>query len=329
MNETNEKMFDMDILNKLASHHKILMNQVQAQLEKEELKSNKILYEYMTNYYKENNLHKAFPIGISVNNIIAHDSYHPEHIINFKKGDYIKVDFGIEQDGNIIDSARTIEYGICVKSKPLVDCKSIVESIEKYISKEIELNGKILIQKISVLTNAQIVARGYNSLDFLGGHNIEKGCVHGKKLILNKPLSLLPTECTNHVDKNAELTDGEMFAIEVYIPNIKSSGSMVQNVKLPVTHFETDKDFKINLLNGKEKNIFQELKNKTKNLPYEYHINDSFDKKIIKSLICKQAIKKHLPLEWIDKMNEIKYVQYEDCYIIKDNKLINLTKIDD
>lgn len=319
-------LFDLDKLNKLALHHKELMHDIQIKLEKEELKSNKFLYDYMTNYYTKNNLNKAFPIGISVNNIIAHDSYHPEHIINFKKGDYIKVDFGIEEEGHIIDSARTIEYGTCIKSKSILDCAEIVESIEKYINKEIEINKKILVQKISVLTNAQIVSRGYNSLDFLGGHNIEKGCVHGKKLILNKPLTHLPEECAKYIDKNAELTDGEMFAIEVYIPNIKSSGSMVQNVKLPVTHFEIDKDFKINLLNGKEKNIFQLLKNKTKNLPYEYHINELFDKKIIKNLISKQAVIKHLPLEWIDKINEIKYVQYEDCYIIKDNKVINLSK---
>ena len=301
------------------------MHDIQIKLEKEELKSNKILYDYMTNYYTINNLNKAFPIGISVNNIIAHDSYHPKHIINFKKGDYIKVDFGIEEEGHIIDSARTIEYGTCIKSKSILDCAEIVKSIEKYINKEIEVNKKILVQKISVLTNAQIVSRGYNSLDFLGGHNIEKGCVHGKKLILNKPLTHLPEECAKYIDKNAELTDGEMFAIEVYIPNIKSSGSMVQNVKLPVTHFEIDKDFKINLLSGKEKIIFQELKNKTKNLPYEYHVNELFDKKIIKSLISKEAITKHLPLEWIDKLNEIKYVQHEDCYIIKDGKLVNLT----
>ena len=321
-----DNLFDLGKLNKLASYHKQLTQNIRTKLENREIKSNKNLYDYMTNFYAENNLSKAFPIGISVNNIIAHDSYHPEHIINFKNGDYIKVDFGIEEDGHIIDSARTIEYGTSVKSKSIVDCEEIVESIEKYIDKELELNKKILIQKISVLTNIQIVLKGYNSLDFLGGHNIEKGCVHGKKLILNKPLNQLPEECAKYIDKNAELSEGEMFAIEVYIPNIKSFGSMVQNMKFPVTHFEADRDFKLNQLNIKERIIFQELKEKTKSLPYEYHVNDIFDKKIIKSLINKQAIIRHLPLEWIDKFNEIKYVQHEDCYIIKNGVLINLTK---
>jgi methionine aminopeptidase len=324
--DINSKSFDLDKLNYLAFHHKQLMSDIKIRLENQEFKTNKNLYEFMTNYYNKNNLNKAFPIGISVNNIIAHDSYHPAHIINFKLGDYIKVDFGLEEDGNIIDAARTFEYGTNIQSKSIIDCKLIVESIEKYIQKELDLNKKILIQKISILTNVQIISKGYNTLDFLGGHNIEKGCVHGKKLILNKPLNLLPEECAKYIDKTAELFEGEMFAIEVYIPNIKSSGSMVQNVNFPVTHFECDRDFKLNQLNVKERGIFQELVRKTKNLPYEYHINDLFDKKIIKSLINKQAIISHLPLEWIDKSNEIKYIQYEDCYIIKDGIMINLTK---
>ena len=57
-------------------------------IETSEFKTNKILYDFITNYINTNNLNKAFPVGISVNNIIAHDSYHPEHLIIFKKGDY-------------------------------------------------------------------------------------------------------------------------------------------------------------------------------------------------------------------------------------------------
>jgi methionine aminopeptidase len=323
---TSKNNFHLEKLEFLANHHKTLMLEIKNKIETTEFKNNKNLYDFITNYITTNNLSKAFPVGISINNIIAHDSYHPEHLVNFNKGDYIKIDFGLEEEGNIIDSARTFVYGEINTTKDINDCKEIVEEIEKYINKELSINNKILIQKISVLTNIQIIQKGYNALDFLGGHNIEKGCVHGKKLILNKPLNLLPNECANYIDKLAEMTEGEMFAIEVYIPNIKSNGTMVQNRKLPVTHFEIDRDFKMNLLNVKERQIYQDLKEKTKGLPYEYHINEGYDKKVIKSLINKEAIIKHLPLEWIDNLNNIKYIQYEDCYLIKDNKLVNLTK---
>jgi methionyl aminopeptidase len=318
--------FDINKLEILANHHKILMMDVKEKLETQVLKSNKELYDFITNYYTTNNLNKAFPIGISINNIIAHDSFHPNNIIIFKKNDFIKVDFGIEENGNIIDSARTIIYGEKEQHISIIDCKEITMKIEEFIKNELEKHNKISIQKISIFTNLQIISKGYTALDFLGGHTIEKGCVHGKKLILNKPLNLLPDETKKYIDKNAEIAEGEMFAIEVYIPNMNTNGKMIQNRKLPITHFEIDRDFKMNLLNVKEREIYNKLKEHTKGLPYEYHINEKYDKKIIKSLINKDAIIKHLPLEWIDNSNDIKYIQYEDCFIIKDNKLINLTK---
>lgn len=319
--------FDLDILKTLGEHHKKLMNIVKNELiNGKVIKTNKDLYILINQYYQENNLNKAFPIGISINNIIAHDSYHPENIIIFKKNDFIKVDVGIEEKGNIIDGARTYEYGIKEENETIKECEKIVETIEEYIRKEIKKNGKIQIQKISILTNIEIQKKNKKALDFLGGHNIEKGCVHGKKMILNKPLHLLPDECAKYIDKTAEITNEEMFAIEVYLPDKPNNGIMIQNVKIPVTHYEIDRDFKMNLLNVEERKIFQELKNETKNLPYEYHINEKYCKKIIKSLINKEAIIKHLPLEWKDTCENIKYIQYEDSFIIKNNELLNLTK---
>lgn len=321
-------VFDLTIINNLALKHKLLMEELAQHLENKKLTNNYELYSYINNYYLTNKLNKAFPIGISVNNIIAHDSYHPDHLIQFKNGDFIKVDFGMEELGNIIDSARTFEYSVNVNNyhKSIKDCEQIVNNISTYIKKELEKNKKVLIQKISLYTYLQIETFGYNAIDFLGGHTIEKGRVHGKKLILNKPLSKLPVECTKYIDANAELVEGEMFAIEVYIPNTKSYGNMVQNVKIPITHYEIDVDFKLNLLNSKERVIFEKLKIQTKNLPFDYTILNLEDKKIIKNLLNKEAIIKHYPLEWIDKTTNIKYVQYEDCFYIKNNTLLNITK---
>jgi methionine aminopeptidase len=318
--------FDIDKLTYLANHHKNLRSILKDKITNGQVGSNKLLYLLINDYYLSNNLSKAFPIGISVNNIIAHDSYHPNHIINFKLGDFIKVDFGIELDGNIIDCARTWEYGVIMEAKSIGDCREIVESIEQYIEKEIEKNKKILVQKISIYTNLLITQKGYNTLDFLGGHNIEKGCVHGKKLILNKPAHLLPKGAEQFVNKTDELGEGEMFAIEVYIPNVKSNGTMIQNVKIPLTHYELNRDIDKMILKKNEMDVYNGINKFSNNLPYEYHLHDKFDKKIIKSLLEKNAILKHYPLEWIDNQQNIKYVQYEDTFIIKDFKLLNLSK---
>jgi hypothetical protein len=102
---------------------------------------------------------------------------------------------------------------------------------------------------------------------------------------------------------------------------------MIQNTKLLVTHYEVNEKYSMENLTEKEFSVLENIIKITKLLPYEYKINDKYDKYIIKSLIEKGKIVKHLPLEWIDKRKKIKYIQYEDCFIIdKDCGVINLSK---
>jgi methionine aminopeptidase len=328
MEYSNSDVFNIEILNTLATHHRKIMKIVKEKLIKLEFKTNKELYDEINDYMILNKINKAFPIGISINNIIAHDSWHPKNLITFSNDDFIKVDIGMEQDGHIIDSARTIQYNnftdIKLIDKSITDCKEIVKEIEKYIRKEIELNKKILVQKISIFTNIQIVKRGYKSLDNLGGHNIKLGQVHGGKLILNKPLKLLPEIYSKYINSTDEIGEGEMFAIEVYISDKKIDGSMICNTILPITHFELNKEADISKLNINEIFIFNEIKKNTKFLPYEFHLHNNFDIKTINNFIKKEIIKTHLPIEWKDNKQKIKYVQYEDCYIILNGELINL-----
>lgn len=318
--------FNKDILIKLGNEHKKILELVKNNINN--MKSNKELYKLIDNYLKENSINRAFPIGISINEIIAHDSYHIDNKILFKDGDLIKVDVGLEEDGNIIDSARTFEYKTNTYNKSIDDCRKIVEKVEEFIKDEYKKNKKIVIQDISTEIFNNIIQKGYNALDFLGGHNIEYGKVHGKKLILNKPLSQLPAQCKNFINSNDELGVGEMFAIEVFIPEKKSEGSMIQNTKLLVTHYEVNEKYSMENLSEKEFIVLENIIKITKLLPYEYIIHENYDKYVIKSLLEKGKIIKHLPLEWIDKSKKkIKYIQYEDCFIIdKDDNIINLSK---
>lgn len=317
--------FNKDILIKLGNEHKKILELVKNNINT--MKSNKDLYKLIDNYIQENSLNKAFPIGISINEIIAHDSYHVDNKILFRDGDLIKVDVGLEKDGNIIDSARTFEYKTNVNNKSIDDCKEIVQKVEDFIKEEYKKNKKIIVQDISTEIFNNITQKGYNALDFLGGHNIEFGKVHGKKIILNKPLSQLPAHCKNFINSKDELGEGEMFAIEVFIPEKKSEGTMIQNTKILVTHYEVNEKYSMENLTEKEFSVLENIIKITKLLPYEYKVHNNYDKYIIKSLIEKGKIVKHLPLEWIDKKKKIKYIQYEDCFIIdKDNGIINLSK---
>jgi len=184
-----------------------------------------------------NNLSKAFPIGISINHVIAHDSFHESNVVNLKKGDFIKIDVGLIEDGNIIDCARTFVYKSEIP-QCIIDCEEIAREVEKFIEKQIDEEGKVPIQKISAITNALICSKGYNALDYLGGHTIELGKVHGQHYILNKPLKLLPKEAIQFINPDAEIGREEMFAIEVYIGEKKDYGNMIKSKTIPITHYQ-------------------------------------------------------------------------------------------
>lgn len=304
------------------------MNELEEYLDK--FKTNKDIYNYIDDYIKQNNLKKAFPIGISINHVIAHDSFHESNEKKLNKGDFIKIDVGLIELGNIIDSARTFIYKSDTIHKSILDCKWIAKSIEESISKDINEKKPILIQNISALTYDLITMKGYNALDFLGGHTIEFNKVHGKHYILNKPLKLLPKEAQMFIDSNAVIGEGEMFAIEIYIGEKKSDGVMIKSTSIPITHYQINPDLTINQINKlkfDEKKIFDDIKTNTDGLVYEWFENKKYNQLIIKKLIDNNYIIKHEALEFKSYSKEkIKYVQYEDCFIIKDNQLINLTK---
>jgi methionyl aminopeptidase len=123
----------------------------------------------------------GFPVGLALNECAAH--YHPESSETraLNKNDILKVDFGTEVNGWIIDSAFTIYFNskydnlaIAVKEATETGIKNIgidvdigdwgskiQEVMESY---EITLNNKDI--PIKAITN-------------LGGHNITKGIIHG------------------------------------------------------------------------------------------------------------------------------------------------------
>lgn len=321
-----EETFNLEILNKLGNYHKKLMVKLDELINTFE--TNKDIYQYINKYLKENNLMKAFPIGISINHIIAHDSFHESSIKKLRVGDFIKIDVGLIELGNIIDSARTFVYKSNIP-QCILDCKLITKSIEESISKDISEGKPVLIQKISELTNTLITMKDYNVLDFLGGHTIEYGKVHGKHYILNKPLKLLPKEASMFIDPIAIIGEGEMFAIEIYIGEKKALGTMIKSRTIPITHYQINDKLNFKLLaklKPDEKEIFEKIKLDTRGLVYEYIIHSNYNIQIVNKLIDETYIIKHDPLEFKSNSNElIKYIQYEDCFIIKNNQLINLT----
>lgn len=328
MDQNQINQFDILILKKLADHHKILMNLLNNLIDTFE--SDMDIYNFIDNYYQINNLIKAFPIGISINQIVAHNSYHPNNLIKLKPDNIIKIDFGFVESGNIIDSARTFVYKYSNEVKAIEDSKKITKKLEEFIRKELETKGEVNIQRISTLTNALILSMGYSSLGLIGGHSIEYNKVHGKKLILNRPISGLPIEASNFIDVDWTLSNNEMFALEIFLPELKAEGELIQSVNIPITHYQInmEKYLDPNILSKlsiREYNTIKNLYTLSKYFVYEYNLHKEIDKNLIEKLIKFELILQHYPLEFKSYNGQIvKYIQYEDCYLILNNKLINL-----
>lgn len=324
----NNEHFDINILKRLGNKHKEMMSYLQDYING--FATNEDIHDYIYDYMATNALTQSFPIGISINHVIAHDGYHENNLITLKSGDFITIDVGFIEDGHIIDAARTFCYGT-ETHKSIIDCELYVNRIEKYIREELKENGKVRIQGISGLTDTLVSSGGYSGIGFLGGHNVKLNKVHGEKMILGKPLTSLPEVASTLINKNETLSKNEMFCIEIYMSERFTEGQMLQSTRIPVTHFELDDKADTNKLNNEEKRIFETLKDQTSGLAYSYRIHNEFsnkDKKIINNLINKKFIVSHNALEFKTGTGSlVKFTQHENTFIItNDCELINLTK---
>ncbi|ARF08899.1 metallopeptidase family M24 [Catovirus CTV1] len=152
----------------------------------------------------------AFPTGVSLNNIIAHDSANPNDDRMFGHDDICKIDFGVHYNGRIVDCAFSATFN--EKYKPLLlatkeatwtgirlagpdaICNEISEQIKETIeSHEIELNNKTFSLK---------------AVSDLGGHSIDQYNIHSGKIILCAP-------CKHPSYVNMRMNVGQ-FAIETF-----------------------------------------------------------------------------------------------------------------
>jgi methionyl aminopeptidase len=122
----------------------------------------------------------GFPVGLSLNSCAAH--YHPENNDNttLKKDDVLKIDFGTEINGWIIDSAFTVYFD--EKHDVLVNAvKEATETGIKNAGIDVDIND--WAKSIKEVMNSYEI----NPITNLGGHNIERGIIHGGYFLPSVP----------------------------------------------------------------------------------------------------------------------------------------------
>ena len=151
----------------------------------------------------------AFPTGCSLNNVAAHYTPNPGDHTVLQYDDVMKLDFGTQVGGHIVDSAWTVAFN--PRYDPLLEsvreatntglmhagidaricdvAEAIQETMESY---EVELNGKTY--PIKAIRN-------------LNGHNIAPYQIHSTKSV----------PCVkNACEESLIMEEGEVFAIETF-----------------------------------------------------------------------------------------------------------------
>ena len=273
------------------------------------------------NYDSNNPLDRGigFPIGLSVNNCVAHytPNYKEDDII-LKDSDVIKIDYGVHIKGTIIDSAFTINFdkkydefvnisrnltnyavSLC---RPDVILGEVGSDIEEYIkSKEIVIDNKSYQLKI---------------IGDLSGHMIRPYEIHAGVAVPNIAINY-----------PVRMKEYEYYAIEPFL----TTGNGKSIIKEPKSHYMFTKNYKnIKSLNKEEMDLYNIINNNYFTLPFcqkwLYNINNSNNyNNLLNSLEKKNIINSYPPLYDIE--NSI-VSQFEHTIFVKENGIINLTKND-
>jgi len=171
----------------------------------------------------------GFPTGVSLNNVAAHYTPNNGDFTTLEYDDVMKVDFGTQIDGRIIDCAFTVAFD--PKYDPLLEAVKeatntgiktagidvrlcdIGEAIQEVMeSHEIELDGKTY--QVKCIRN-------------LNGHSIAPYRIHGGKSV---PI----VKGSDHT----KMEEGEMFAIETF--GSTGRGFVVEDMEC--SHYARDPD---------------------------------------------------------------------------------------
>ncbi|MFX1478814.1 MAG: type II methionyl aminopeptidase [Promethearchaeota archaeon] len=143
----------------------------------------------------------AFPVNFCINNIAAHyTSPLKDDDLIVNEGDIVKIDLGVHIEGYIVDTAFTVSYNDDESLENLIQSTEVALDAGKMMAKP-KINTKDIGQKI------EDIVRGfkYNPIKELGGHQIERWTVHGKKQV--------PELGSQGGDI---MEEGEIFSIEIF-----------------------------------------------------------------------------------------------------------------
>jgi methionyl aminopeptidase len=246
----------------------------------------------------------AFPVNLSINEIAAH--YTPSYEDKTIAEGLLKVDFGIQIDGWIADTAFSIDLENLEENQKLIESsKKALENIEKRINSEMTLGeaGKIIEETIE--------SYGFNPVANLSGHLMEEFDLHAGISVPN-------------VSNNSTTKFGEgLYAIEPFATN--SNGLVHDGQKGNIYLWVEDKNTRSPIA----REVLELIKETFGPLPFSGRwVVEEIGPKAKIGLIQleNEGILHHYPVLTVEKGKKVS--QAENTFLIKKDKVIITTKED-
>jgi len=163
----------------------------------------------------------AFPINVSINEVAAHDTADVNEERVFKEGDLVKLDIGVQVDGYIADSARTISLN---SGK-----EEMIKTAERALFEAL----KVMIPGMHVFTVSEIIEEtirksGFGPIINLTGHGLDQYKLHARIEFPNVKTGI-----------NYQMKDGDVFALEPFVTD--GSGKVIETERTFIYMFLSDR----------------------------------------------------------------------------------------
>ena len=260
----------------------------------------------------------AFPCTVSVNDMAAHYTIFDDDYI-LKKGDLIKIGFGISKDGTITDNAVSIEVEDNKYEKLM---RANLEGLNAAVEK-IQLG--VSMSDLGKVVNEIAIKNGFNTIHNLSGHQIAKNNLHCGLSVPN-----YQNNDTRKVENNQEFAIEPFFTLGV--PKVKAAGN--SNI-LHLMKYKPVRDpiakkvlefIKINFeyLPFSKRWLLKDLKKEMPSFPFENGFDINKVLYALKVLKSQNIIYEYEALATVDGAV---VSQYEDTVVFSNDKKVIITRL--
>ncbi|HME19026.1 MAG TPA: type II methionyl aminopeptidase [Nitrososphaerales archaeon] len=153
----------------------------------------------------------AFPTGIGVNAVTAHYAPQEDDESRFLESDLVKVDFGVEVEGYVADTAVSVTFN--------PEYELMLDATERALNAAIAMARKeTRTGEIGGEIFKEASRFGFKTIQNLTGHTLDRYVVHAGKSIPNLFVPNLP-----------QLKKGDVFAIEPFLTVRSAAGYVVDS----------------------------------------------------------------------------------------------------